>query len=97
MKRSSDSQSLTAFKRDTAKIIRQLKTNGEAMVLTVNGKPELIVQDVESYQRLLQRLDRLEAIDGVMRGLDSMKRNVGKPAEQFFHDFFVEKGISERD
>jgi len=41
--------------------------------------------------------DRMEAIEGIKRGLESMKRNEGKPAEEFFEEFFAEKGISERD
>jgi len=39
----------------------------------------------------------MEAIDGIKRGLESMKRNAGKPAENFFQEFFIEKGISERE
>ena len=41
--------------------------------------------------------DRREAIEGIRRGLESMKRNEGKPAEEFFQEFFAEKGISERE
>ena len=40
--------------------------------------------------------DRMEAIAGIKRGLESMKRNEGKPAEDF-QEFFAEKGISERE
>lgn len=39
--------------------------------------------------------DRVEAIEGIQRGLESMKRNAGKSAEEFFREFFAEKGISE--
>jgi PHD/YefM family antitoxin component YafN of YafNO toxin-antitoxin module len=74
-----------------------LKTTGQPVVLTVNGKAELVVQDAESYQKLLEAKDRMEAIDGIKRGLESMKRNAGKPAENFFQEFFIEKGISERE
>jgi hypothetical protein len=41
--------------------------------------------------------DRMEAIEGIRRGLESMKRNAGKPAEKFFREFFAEQGISERE
>lgn len=92
-----DIQSLSTFKRDTAKIVRQLKKTGQPVVLTVNGKAQLIVQDAESYQKLLEAQDRIEAIEGIKRGLESMKRNAGKPAEKFFHEFFAEKGISEHE
>ena len=97
MKLTRDIQSLSTFKRDTAKIVRQLKKTGQPVVLTVNGKAELIVQDAESYQRLLEAQDRMEAIEGIRRGLESMKRNAGKPADKFFRDFFAEKGIPDQE
>jgi prevent-host-death family protein len=97
MKLTRDIQSLSTFKRDTAKVVRQLKKTGQPVVLTVNGKAELVVQDAASYQKLLEAQDRMETIDGIKRGLESMKRNAGKPAEKFFREFFAEKGISERE
>ena len=97
MKLTRDIQSLSTFKRDTAKIVRQLKKTGQPVVLTVNGRAELVVQDAESYQRLLEAQDRLEAIVGIWRGLESMRRNAGKPADKFFRDFFAEKGIPEQE
>ncbi len=95
MKLTRDIQSLSTFKRDTAKMVRQLKKTGQPVVLTtVNGKAELVVQDAESYQKLLEAKDRMDAIEGIKRGLVSMKRNAGKPAEKFFQELFTEKGIS---
>src|SRR5215216_798945 len=91
MKLTRDIQSLSTFKRDTAKIVRQLKKTGQPVVLTVNGKAELVVQDAESYQKLLEAQDRIEAIEGIRRGLESTKRNAGKPAEKFFRELFAEK------
>jgi hypothetical protein len=42
----------------------------------------------ESYQKLLEAKDRMEAIEGIKSGLESMKRNAGKPAEKFFQELF---------
>jgi prevent-host-death family protein len=95
MKLARDIQSLSTFKRDTAKVVRQLKKTGQPVILTVNGKAELVIQDAGSYQKLLDAKDRMEAIEGIKLGLESMKRNSGKPAERFFKEFFSEKGISE--
>ena len=67
------------------------------VVLTVNGKAELVVQDAESYQKLLEAKDRMEAIEGIKRGLESMKHGGGKPAEKFFQEFFAAKGIPEHE
>jgi hypothetical protein len=55
------------------------------------------VQDAESYQQLLEAKDRMEAIEGIRRGLKSMKSNAGKPATGFFLEFFAEKGITEEE
>jgi prevent-host-death family protein len=97
MKLTRDIHSLSTFKRDTAKLVRQMKKTKEPVVLTVNGKAELVVQDAESYQKLLEAKDRMEALEGIRRGLESMKRKRGKPAEVFFTEFFAEKGIPERE
>lgn len=95
MKLKRDIQSLSTFKRDTAKFVRQMKKSKAPVVLTVNGKAELVVQDAGSYQELLEAKDRMEAIEGIKRGLESLKRNAGKPAEKFFREFFSERGIAE--
>jgi prevent-host-death family protein len=94
MKLTRDIHSLSTFKRDTAKLVRQMKKTKQPVVLTVNGKAALVVQDAESYQKLLEAKNRMEAIEGIKRGLESMKRHQGKPAGEFFNDFFAEKGIA---
>ena len=58
---SEDIHSLSDFKRNTADFIRQLKTTTRPIVLTVNGRAELVGQDVSAYQKLLEFLDRLGA------------------------------------
>ena len=97
MKLIRDIHSLSTFKRDTAKLVRQMKKTKEPVVLTVNGKAELVVQDAASYQELLDAKERMEALEGIRRGLESMKGKRGKPAEAFFAEFFAEKGIPGRE
>ena len=79
-----DIYSLTDFQRNVKAHLRAIKKTGRPRVLTVNGKAELIVQDAKSYQKLLALLDRIEAIEGIRRGLESMKRGAGRPAEEVF-------------
>lgn len=95
MKLRRDIQSLSTFKRDSAKFVRQMKKTKVPVVLTVNGRAELVVQDAESYQKLLDAKDRMEAIEGIKRGLESLRNNSGKPTEKFFQEFFREQGIPE--
>jgi prevent-host-death family protein len=69
-----DIESLTAFKRNTNEYVKKIKKSGNPLVLTVNGKAEIIVQDAESYQRMLKLLDRAETIEAVREGLESVRQ-----------------------
>ena len=93
MKIARDIQSLSTFKRDTSKLMRQMRKTKQPMVLTVNGKAALVVQDAESYQKLLEAKERMETIEGIRRGLESMKAKRGMPAEKFFAESFARNDL----
>lgn len=79
-----DIHPLTEFLRNHKQFVERLKTTRRPEVLTINGKAELVVQDAESYQKLLDMMDRIEAIEGIRRGLEEMERGEGRPAREFF-------------
>ncbi len=76
--------SLAHFKENTQEILDQLKASGEPLFLTVNGEAELVIQNAKSYRRLVELLDRVQAIEGIREGLASMERGEGRPAEEVF-------------
>lgn len=84
---------LTDFKRDTTAFRERLKKSGLPAVLTVEGRPELVVQDAEAYQKLLDALERAEAVEGIKKGLESMKRGRGREASEFFADLRKQLGL----
>ena len=84
MIRLSDIRSLTDFKRHTSEVLEVLKKTGRPQILTVNGRAEVVVQDVASYQQLLDAVERAEAIEGIRRGLESAARGEGVPADEAF-------------
>ncbi|MCW3052070.1 MAG: prevent-host-death family protein [Chthonomonadales bacterium] len=88
-----DIHSLTEFKRNTNDFMKQMKETKVPVVLTVNGKAELVVQDAESYQIMLERLERVDAIEAIQRGLEQMERGEGRPAEEVFAEFRARHGI----
>ena len=47
-----DIRPLTEFKRDTARFVSRLKDTGRPSVLTVNGRPELVVMDARAWQEV---------------------------------------------
>lgn len=75
-----DINSLSNFKRNTPEFMQQLKQTGAPIVLTVNGVSEIVVQSVEAYQKLLDRIDYLETVEGIRKGLDEKTKGEGKPA-----------------
>jgi prevent-host-death family protein len=79
-----DIHSLTDFKRKTPEFLRQLKKTGHPVVLTINGKAELVVQDAASYQRLFELAERLETIQAVKESLASTDRGEGRPIDDVF-------------
>jgi prevent-host-death family protein len=83
---SRDIHPLTDFKRNTPEFLRRLKETGHPLVLTVNGKAELVVQDARSYQRLLDLAERLERIQAVKEGLASADRGEGRPMDDLFDE-----------
>jgi prevent-host-death family protein len=76
-----DIRSLSEFKRNTVDLLDRLRRTGHPLVLTINGRAELVVQDAAAYQALL---DRLEAIEGIQQGLADAKAGRTKPARQAF-------------
>lgn len=87
---------LTDFKRHTAEFRERLKQTGLPTILTVEGRPELVVQDAAAYQRMLDALERAETIDGLRRGLESMKLGKGQLADEFFSDLRKRLGLPAR-
>lgn len=88
-----ETDSLANFKENTQEAIDRLKSSGRPLVLTVEGSAELVVLAKESYQRMLAIMDRAQAIEGIQRGLDSMKRGEGRPAEEVFEEIRQRHGI----
>ena len=78
---SRDIQSLTDFKKNTPDFVRQMKETGEPIVLTINGKAELVVQDTASYQRLIERAERFEHGEALRISIEEMRAGKGIPVE----------------
>ena len=89
-----DIQSLTDFKRNTAEYVKKIKKSKNPLVLTVNGKAEIVVQDAEAYQAMLERIERAEAVAAIRKGMDEFERGEGRPARQALEEMRQKHGIS---
>jgi len=84
-----DTHSLSDFKRHTSEFMEQLEETGRPVVLTVNGKAKLVVQDAESYQKMIEALEEAKTLQAIAE----MKAGKGRPAKEFFEELGKELGI----
>jgi len=77
-----DIHSLSNFKRNTPEFLRQLKETGHPVVLTINGKAELVVQDTASYQKLVELAERAAELEITRKSVAERKAGLGRPAEE---------------
>ncbi len=64
------------------------------MVLTVNGKAEVVVQDAESYQTMLEKLEQVETLEAIRQGLEEAERGESRPASDVFAELSAKPGLS---
>jgi prevent-host-death family protein len=90
---SKDIQSLTSFRRKPSAFMKRLKKTKRPVVLTVNGKAEAVVQDAESYQRLLDIAAHSDVFEAIRQGLDDEAHGRVRPARQVFEETRRRNGI----
>lgn len=84
---------VTDFQRHAREYVGKLKRSKTPLVLTVNGRAELVVQDAGSYQKLLNRLDELETIAAIRVGLDDARKGRVKPARKALKELGAKLGL----
>ena len=87
MKPMTDVDSLTHFTKNAPEIAERIKGSGAPLVLTVDGKAELVVQAAASYRRLLEKVERHETLEALREGLRDVDEGRTRPAEEAFEDF----------
>jgi len=75
-------RSVTEFQRNIKDYVGRLKKKKTPLVLTVNGRAELVVQDAASYQLILERLERAETLAAIQRGIDQFGRGQAIPLDE---------------
>ena len=88
-----DIHSLTAFRRRSAVLMKQLRKSKRPVVLTVKGQAAAVVQDAEAYQRLLDVAAKADAREGIRQGLEESRSGKGRPAREFFTEFKAKRGL----
>lgn len=79
-----DIRPLTEFKRETSRFVARLKKTGRPSVLTVNGKPSVVVMDAAAWQDMQDQIDYAQTVAGIRKGLDQARAGEGVEAAAFF-------------
>ncbi len=78
-----DVRSLADFQSDPMELLAQVQRSHKPLVLTVEDKPAIVVQDAESYRQMQDRLYELEIVQAIQVGLDDLKSGRTVPLEEF--------------
>jgi PHD/YefM family antitoxin component YafN of YafNO toxin-antitoxin module len=89
-----DVHSLIDFKKNTPELLRKLKESGEPIILTVNSKAEIVVQDAGAYQKLLDSVEAAKVAEGIRRGLEDLKAGLVISLDEFEAHVKTTHGIS---
>ena len=91
-----DIHTLSEFQRNAEKYAKEMDETGGPLILTVKGKPALVVQDAETYQELLDKLDEAEDLAAVMEGMKDFEEGRFMSLEQCDAELRQEFGIPRR-
>ncbi len=85
------------LKRNLKDYLGRLKGRKRPLVLAINGRAELGIQDAESYQALLERLDRAETVAAIRQGMKQIARGEGMSLKQAKRGLRKKLGFSRSD
>ncbi|MEM9927061.1 MAG: type II toxin-antitoxin system prevent-host-death family antitoxin [Cyanobacteria bacterium P01_D01_bin.50] len=82
-------QTLTDFKRNAKEYVERIKTTKSPLVLTVNGKAEVVVQEAQAFQ---DTIDRLERVESELKALkhEALRREIAIGIEQLENGEYTE-------
>ena len=73
---------LSNFRQNASEIIKQMVISHRPQYITVNGKVEAVIQDAAAYQAQLDRIEELETILSMKRGLEDVAKGRVKPLDK---------------
>lgn len=76
---------LTDFKRNAKAFVDRIKATKSPIVLTVNGKAEVVIQDVAAFQEMTERLQQVEEELRSLK-LQALKQDLDVGAQQLQSD-----------
>ena len=87
-----NTRSLNEFKRNTDRVLAEVKQSGRPTVLTVDDEPDVVIMDAQAWLAFQGQLDRAAAIAGIADGLADAKAGRVEQADEVFDRLEAELG-----
>ncbi len=84
---------LSDFQRNAKQFIEQLQESHKPIVLTVNGKASIIIQDAASYQELLDELTVFRSATVIRQGMAEAAAGQDRDAVEALEELRVKHDI----
>jgi prevent-host-death family protein len=82
-------QTLTDFKRNAKDYVERIKSTKSPLVLTVNGKAEVVVHEAQAFQDMINRLESAESELKALK-LETLRREIAIGIEQLENGEYTE-------
>ncbi len=85
-----DVKTVSELKKNLRAVLEQIRETGRPVVVTLNGKPDAVLMDVETYER---KLKALNLVGLLAEGEEDIRRGRTRSASSFLKDFRRAKKI----
>lgn len=97
MKISRDIQTVSDLKQNASKLVKQVRATRHPVVLTLNGRPAAVIQDVDSYEKMAAAADFELTVRDLREALDEVDSGAKLiPAEKVFDRITKKTGVKFR-
>ena len=93
MIRTTDIHSLTDFQRNSKSLIQKVTQTKNPIAITVNGEPEVVMQDARVYQEMVDELERVKLISTILEGEADIEAGRVREADEFFEELSRKHGF----
>jgi prevent-host-death family protein len=82
-----DIRPISDFRQNTAAVVARVKETGAPTILTINGRPELVLIDSERYQQILEKEEYWANVKKINRALAGVRAGNVMSWEQGMAEF----------
>ncbi|MGB0188796.1 MAG: type II toxin-antitoxin system Phd/YefM family antitoxin [Aequoribacter sp.] len=87
---SNNIHTITEFSRNTAEHLKRLAASKQPELYTHNGKPSVVIQDAESYERMAELADYADSLLKIRQALSEQGRSLESFTEEFEQSMGIE-------